>query len=41
MELGRPDPVQYEDESGPVTYETARIYVEQILSEYVKEELTK
>ena len=39
--LGRPDPVQYEDETGPVSYETARIYVEQVLSEYVKEQLVK
>ena len=34
MALGRPDPVQYEDESGPVDYETARIYVEQVLVEH-------
>jgi len=39
--LGRPDPVQYEDETGPVDYETARIYVEQVLSEYGKEQLVK
>ena len=37
--LGRPDPVQYEDETGEVDYETARIYVEQILSEHAKEQL--
>ena len=37
--LGRPDPSQYADETGPVNYETARIYVEQVLSEYVKEQL--
>jgi len=36
IKLGRPDPVQYEDETGPVDYETARIYVEQVLSEYKK-----
>ena len=41
IKLGRPDPVQYADESGPVDYETARIYVEQILTEYVKEQLNK
>jgi len=41
MALGRPDPVQYEDETGEVSYETARIYVEQVLSEYVKEQLVK
>jgi 7-cyano-7-deazaguanine synthase len=39
IKLGRPDPVQYEDETGPVDYETARIYVEQVLSEYAKEQL--
>ena len=37
--LGRPDPVQYEDETGEVDYETARTYVEQILSEHAKEQL--
>ena len=41
IKLGRPDPVQYADESGAVDYETARIYVEQVLSEYVKEQLNK
>ena len=41
MKLGRPDPVLYADETGPVSYETARIYVEQVLSEYVKEQLVK
>jgi len=39
MALGRPDPVQYEDETGEVDYETARIYVEQVLSEHTKEQL--
>jgi len=39
IRLGRPDPVQYEDETGPVDWETARIYVEQVLSEYAKEQL--
>jgi 7-cyano-7-deazaguanine synthase len=41
IKLGRPDPVAYADETGPVSYETARIYVEQVLSEYVKEQLVK
>jgi len=41
IKLGRPDPVEYADEAGPVDYETARIYVEQVLSEYEKEQLTK
>ena len=39
IKLGRPDPSQYADETGPVSYETARIYVEQILSEYEKDQL--
>ena len=39
IKLGRPDPVEYADETGPVTWETARIYVEQVLSEYEKEQL--
>ena len=39
--LGRPDPSQYADETGPVSYETAKSYVEQVLSEYVKEQLVK
>jgi 7-cyano-7-deazaguanine synthase len=39
IKLGRPDPVDYADEKGPATWETARIYVEQVLSEYEKEQL--
>jgi len=39
IKLGRPDPVAYADETGPVTWETARTYVEQVLSEYEKEQL--
>ena len=39
IKLGRPDPVQYADETGAVDYETARIYVEQVLAEYEKEQL--
>ena len=39
IKLGRPDPAPYADETGPVTWETARIYVEQVLSEYEKEQL--
>jgi 7-cyano-7-deazaguanine synthase len=37
IKLGRPDPVSYADETGPVSWETARIYVEQVLSEHIKE----
>ena len=39
IKLGRPDPVKYADETGPVKWETARTYVEQVLSEYEKEQL--
>jgi 7-cyano-7-deazaguanine synthase len=39
IKLGRPDPVDYADETGPVSWETARIYVEQVLSEHAKEQL--
>jgi 7-cyano-7-deazaguanine synthase len=41
IKLDRPDPSKYADEKGVVDYETARIYVEQILSEYEKEQLVK
>ena len=40
IKLGRPDPVAYADETGPVKWETARIYVEQVLSEYEKEQFS-
>ena len=36
IELGRPDPIEYADENGPVEWEEARIYVEQVISEYNK-----
>jgi 7-cyano-7-deazaguanine synthase len=39
IKLDRPDPVAYADETGPVDWEIARIYVEQVLSEHVKEQL--
>ena len=32
--LGRPDPVQYEDETGEVSYEVAKLHVKQILAEH-------
>jgi 7-cyano-7-deazaguanine synthase len=32
--LGRKDPVQYEDETGPVDYEVAKASVEKVLAEY-------
>jgi len=34
IKLGRPDPVQYEDETGPVSWETAKSHVEKVLAEY-------
>ena len=37
IKLGRPDPVEYADEKGPVDWETAKIYVEQCLYEWVVE----
>jgi len=36
ISLGRPDPVQYEDETGPVDYEVAKSHVEKLLAEYAK-----
>jgi len=32
--LGRPDPVQYEDETGEVSWEVARAHAEQILASH-------
>ena len=32
--LGRPDPVQYEDETGEVSWEVARDSVAKVLAEY-------
>jgi 7-cyano-7-deazaguanine synthase len=34
IRLGRPDPVEYADETGPVTWEVAKAHVEQVLTEY-------
>ena len=36
IKLGRPDPVAYADETGPVTWEVAKSAVEKVLSEYKK-----
>jgi 7-cyano-7-deazaguanine synthase len=36
IKLGRPDPVEYADETGPVKWEKAKAHVEQILSEHKK-----
>ena len=34
IKLGRPDPVAYADETGPVTWETAKAHVEKVLAEH-------
>ncbi len=34
--LGRPDPVQYEDESGLVTWEVAKQHAESVINSYQK-----
>lgn len=34
IKLGRPDPVAYADETGPVPYETARAHAEKVIAEY-------
>ena len=34
LALGRPDPVQYEDETGPVDWEVAKAHAEEVLSSY-------
>ena len=36
LKLGRPDPVSYGDESGPVTWEVAKTHVENVLAEHGK-----
>jgi 7-cyano-7-deazaguanine synthase len=36
IKLGRPDPVAYADESGPVNWETAKAHVEKVLADYKK-----
>ena len=35
IKLGRPDPVAYADENGPVTWETAKTHVEGVLSNHL------
>ena len=34
IKLGRPDPVEYADETGPVTWEVAKAHVETVLAEH-------
>jgi len=36
IKLGRPDPVEYADETGPVSWQFAKTQVERVLSEYQK-----
>jgi len=36
IKLGRPDPVAYADETGPVTWEVAKAHVETVLAEHSK-----
>jgi len=36
IKLGRPDPVAYANETGPVDYEVAKNHVEKLLADYVK-----
>jgi 7-cyano-7-deazaguanine synthase len=36
IKLGRPDPVEYADENGPVTWEVAKAHVESVLAEHKK-----
>ena len=36
IKLGRPDPVAYADENGPVSWETAKAHVENVLNSYGK-----
>lgn len=36
IKLDRPDPVEYADETGPVTWEVVRAHVEQVLAEHKK-----
>jgi len=36
IKLGRPDPVEYADETGPVSWQTAKAHVEQVLLEHKK-----
>ena len=35
IRLGRPDPVAYADETGPVNWEVAKSHVEKVLAEHI------
>jgi 7-cyano-7-deazaguanine synthase len=36
IRLGRPDPVEYADETGPGSWETAKAHVEKVLAEHLE-----
>jgi len=36
LKLGKPDPVEYADETGPVSWEVAKTHVESVLNNYTK-----
>lgn len=36
IKLGRPDPIQYEDENGPISWERAKYHVEKVLTDFKK-----
>jgi len=36
IKLGRPDPIQYEDENGPISWERAKHHVEKVLTDFKK-----
>ena len=36
IKLGRPDPVEYADETGPVSWEVAKTHVEKVLAEHLE-----
>ena len=37
IKLGRPDPVAYADETGPVSWDVAKWHVQDVLDEYASE----
>ena len=39
IELGRPDPVQYEDETGPVSWEVAKEKAQKVIDDYKKQQI--
>jgi len=41
LKLGRPDPVNYADETGPVDWEVAKTHVEQVGEDFLAKKITK